>query len=108
MTGRPTARRLATQAARPVALAAALLLGGPLAAAPKLPADAQAFVARRADCAHWVGEDAYDAGRGRQIAAAVKRLRCDAVEADEARLRRRYRDDPAILKALDPAGDAAD
>ena len=96
---------------------AALLLAPPLAAepvqgpadaAPKLPADAQALVTRRAACEHWGGEDAYDAARSRQIVAAVKRLRCEAIEADEARLRRRYRDDPTTLRALDPASEGDD
>ncbi|MGU3406750.1 hypothetical protein [Methylobacterium brachiatum] len=38
-------------------------------------------------------------------AAAVKALTCDAVAADERRLRRRYRSDPAVLRALDRARD---
>lgn len=65
-----------------------------------------AYVTRLRDCNHWGGEDATDAARGRAIAAAVKRLRCDDAEADERTLRRRYRGDPAVPKALDRARDA--
>ena len=84
---------------------AALLLAPPLAAEPaKLPAEVAAFVARLKGCQHWAGEEPYDAARGREIAAAVRTLRCDAIEADEARLRRRHRDDPAVLRALSAAG----
>ncbi|WP_238231566.1 MULTISPECIES: hypothetical protein [Methylobacterium] len=56
---------------------------------------------RRTDCHHWTGEEAYDADRGRAIAAAVKALRCDAVAADETRMRRRYGRDPEALRSLD-------
>jgi hypothetical protein len=69
-------------------------------AARGLPADAAAYVRRKIDCAHWTGEEAYDAPRGREIVVAVERLRCDAVAADEASLRRRYERDPAVLKAF--------
>jgi hypothetical protein len=75
-------------------------------AGPNLPADAAAFVERRTGCNHWAGEDPYDAARGRQIAAAIKALGCDAVEADERRLRQRHSRDPAVLRALDRASDA--
>ncbi|GJE73275.1 hypothetical protein [Methylorubrum podarium] len=75
----------------------------PAGAGPKLPADAAAYVARRKGCHHWGGEEAYDAARGRDIAAALTSLRCDAIDADEARLRRRYGKDPAILRAFDEA-----
>lgn len=68
-----------------------------------LPAAVVAYLDRRRSCNHWSGEDASDAARGRQIAAAVKTLRCDAIEADETRLRRRYGRDPAVRKALDAA-----
>ncbi|MBB2964349.1 hypothetical protein [Methylobacterium sp. R2-1] len=72
------------------------------AARTSLPADVVAYLDRRMGCNHWSGEDAYDAARGRQI-AALRTLRCEAVEADEKRLRRRYGCNPAVLKALDAA-----
>ena len=45
-------------------------------------------------------------GPGREIAAAVKDLGCDALDADEARLRRRHGRSPAILTIRDAARDA--
>ena len=68
-----------------------------------IPADAAAYVERRIACDHWAGEEPYDAARARQIAAAAKRLRCNNIDADETRLRRRYARDPDVLKALDAA-----
>lgn len=108
MPGRPSAH---ARSVASIAFAAAALMAQPLSAAPvkpagaapRLPADAQAYVTRRRGCNHWGGEDAYDEARGREIAAAAKALRCDAVDADEARLRRRYGKDPAVLKAFDRA-----
>jgi hypothetical protein len=108
MPGRPSAH---ARSVASIAFATAVLMAQPLSAAPvkpagaapRLPADAQAYVTRRRDCNHWGGEDTYDEARGREIAAAVKALRCDAIDADEARLRRRYGKDPAVLKAFDRA-----
>ncbi len=74
-----------------------------LAERKSLPAEVVAYLDRRMGCTHWSGEDAYDAARGRQIAAAVKTLRCDAIGADVKRLRQRYGRDPAVRKALDAA-----
>ncbi|AWI89831.1 hypothetical protein C0214_17135 [Methylobacterium sp. DM1] len=71
-----------------------------------LPAAVVAYLDRRRECSHWSGEEAYDAARGRQIAAAVKRLRCDDIEADETRLRQLYGRDPAVRRALDAAAHA--
>jgi hypothetical protein len=71
-----------------------------------LPAEVVTYLDRHMGCNHWSGEEAYDAARGRQIAAAVKTLRCDAIEADEKRLRQRYGRDPAVRKALDAAAHA--
>jgi hypothetical protein len=70
-----------------------------------LPAEVVTYLDRHMGCNHWSGEEAYDAARGRQI-AAVKTLRCDAIEADEKRLRQRYGRDPAVRKALDAAAHA--
>lgn len=77
-----------------------------LAERKSLPAEVVAYLDRRMGCTHWSGEDAYDAARGRQIAAAVKTLRCDAIDAAAKRLRQRYGRDPAVRKALDAAAHA--
>ncbi len=80
----------------------------PSRAGPRLPADVEAYVTRRRGCNHWGGEDAYDEARARKITAAVKALRCDTIEADEARLRRRYGKDSTVLKAFDRVGGESD
>lgn len=67
---------------------------------PKMVRD---FVARRLQCNHWGGEEPYDAARRREISRAVKALRCNSLDRDEARLLRRYRDNaelPALLVAV--------
>jgi len=105
MTGQPTR----------IALLGTLLLMQPLAAEPvhlaeggaRLPVEVQRYVTRRMGCNHWTGEDAYDEARGRDIAAAVKELRCGTIDADETRLRRRFKGDLPVLKALDAARDAS-
>lgn len=68
-----------------------------------LPSDAAAIVIRRTACNHWLGEDAYDRARAREIQRAVKQNRCDDLDRDEAALRARYAKDAAIIKALDDA-----
>jgi hypothetical protein len=91
-------------------LAAAILaaqLAYPMFDAPtnrrlaKAPPAIGVFVERRAECAHWAGEEPYDKARAREIARAETKLRCDTVYADEAALRRRRRTAPVLLKLLD-------
>jgi len=55
-----------------------------------VPRPVRRFLERRAGCNHWGGEEGYDAERTRQIADAVRTLRCDRIEADERRLMRTY------------------
>lgn len=64
------------------------------------PREIGAFLERRAECEHWAGEEPYDRARTREIATAVAKLRCERIEADEARLRRRYAGRPDVLKLL--------
>ena len=70
-----------------------------------LPPDVAAYVGRRAGCNHWSGEDAYDKARGREIASAMKRLKCVRIESDAKRLRHRYARSPRVLRAIDEARD---
>ncbi len=64
------------------------------------------FVARRAMCHHFAGEEPYDDVRRREIGTALRRLRCDQVEADDVALRHRYARYPAIIAVLDETRDA--
>ena len=67
------------------------------------PKTVRDFVARRLQCNHWGGEEPYDAARRREISRAVKTLRCNSLDRDEARLLRRYPDNaelPALLAGV--------
>lgn len=98
--------RLALGAAL-VALAAGAAVAAPPDPLCKLeagkPADAVDFMRRYPMCVHFGGEEPYDADRRREIDTAVRELRCDRLDRDEARLRRRYARSPAILGAIDRA-----
>jgi hypothetical protein len=69
------------------------------------PADVRAVIERRTGCDHWQGEDPYDAERGRQIEKAIRALRCATIDADEAKMRARYRSRPDIVRLLQPPSD---
>jgi hypothetical protein len=69
--------------------------------AANLPADVKALVDRHEGCDHWAGEEPYDEARGKEIAAAVRKLKCDRIDKDVAALRRKYTGNPAVKKALD-------
>ena len=68
-----------------------------------LPRDAVAVVKRRVYCNHWSDEEPYDAARAHEIARHIRQLRCNTVERDEARLRKRYADNARVLNAIDAA-----
>ena len=72
----------------------------------RAPLPVRAFIARRADCDHWGGEEPYDAARRREIERAIRNLRCDALDADERTLRRQYRQRPALLRLIARTRDA--
>lgn len=67
------------------------------------PRDVAAVAERIAMCTHFGGEEPYDAARRREIAAAVKKYRCEQIDKDEATLRKRYKDNSAVLRVLQKA-----
>ena len=69
-------------------------------APPAVQQDVRDFLKRRADCNHWAGEEGYDAARRAEINANIAKLRCTALEADAQELKRRYGNNPALLKML--------
>jgi hypothetical protein len=77
-------------------------LQGAVAAAPK---DVSAYVARKANCNHFLGEEPYDKARAAELNKAMRELKCSTLDRDEARLRRRYAKAPAMLKLIDEAAD---
>lgn len=64
-----------------------------------LPAEVAAFIDKRDGCEHWLGEPAFDADRAKQINDAVKDV-CEGTDAALAKLRTKYKDDPAVIAAL--------
>jgi hypothetical protein len=70
-----------------------------------MPKDVASFIERTFECNHYGGEEPYDAGRAKQIERARKKLRCEDLPRDGKRLRKKYRNDPKVLKALDAADD---
>jgi hypothetical protein len=72
---------------------------------PDLPKDARGRGAH-ARLRHFGGElDGTGGERDREVARTMRRLRCDRVERDLARVRARYRDDArvtGILREVDP------
>lgn len=69
------------------------------------PVAVRRYVARRAMCNHWGGEEPYDAGRRREILSAFRSLRCARIDRDEAALRRLYARRRATIAVIDEAED---
>jgi hypothetical protein len=63
------------------------------------------FVARRAMCNHWLGEEPYDRERRREIESAVRDLGCATIDGEDAFLRRHFAARPEIRAILDETRD---
>jgi len=70
-----------------------------------LPSRVAAVVTRHAYCNHWADEEPYDRARAIHLEQAVKKLRCDRLDRDEASIRKRYAGNARVLKALDDVRD---
>ncbi|MES2835069.1 MAG: hypothetical protein V4707_10225 [Pseudomonadota bacterium] len=64
------------------------------------PIEVLDFVGRWSMCAHWGGEEPYDADRRAEIEAAVTELRCEALIAEAAHLETKYAENPATLALI--------
>jgi hypothetical protein len=71
------------------------------------PGDVKKLINRLAGCTHWSGEELYDAERKTEISSAMKDLRCDRLEKDEAAARKRYAKRPGVLKVLAQAKESS-
>jgi hypothetical protein len=89
--------------------AAMLLLAGPLGdlgAYPELhryqhlPLAVRVYMDRRLNCDHWAGEEPYDRDRAREIDRALRSLKCERLDGEAAGLRRAYRHNREIQRAL--------
>jgi hypothetical protein len=70
-----------------------------LASAGSVRANTDRFIVRRDQCDHFRGEDAYDAARGRFLAAQMRKY-CKGTDRELKRLRIKYAKNPAILARL--------
>ena len=71
-----------------------------------LPRDVVAFIDRRTGCNHFAGEFNGDrSARDREVTKAMRDLRCDRLETDETRLRRRHAAKPEVQNALTASRD---
>jgi hypothetical protein len=93
---------------RVLLLSIALLLALDSAqAAESVPGDVTSYIDRRTACNYWPFEKAgKDKVRKAEIERHVRNLNCDTLAREEAILKARYRDDPAILQAVADAHDA--
>ncbi len=67
------------------------------------PKEVRSFIERVFLCHHWAGEEPYDQSRAKQIREAIQKLRCELLPSDEAKLRKKYKNHPKVLAALDSA-----
>ncbi len=68
-----------------------------------MPATVKSFIDRQIGCNHWIGEEPYDKDRAKEIADAVEKLKCNALEKDESRLKTAYKLRPSVIKAINKA-----
>lgn len=72
-----------------------------------MPAPVAALIDRMVQCQHWAGEEPYDEARRREIAQAVRQLRCDSLEQDERRLLKVHASRTDVRQRIEAARDAA-
>ncbi|HEY7810388.1 MAG TPA: hypothetical protein VIA98_08415 [Allosphingosinicella sp.] len=63
------------------------------------------FIARRANCNHFLGEEPYDKARAAELNKAIRELRCGRIDRDERRLRVRYAAHSTVLRLLEETSD---
>ncbi|HJR73392.1 MAG TPA: hypothetical protein VJ806_07105 [Luteimonas sp.] len=64
-----------------------------------LPKDVTAYIERRNQCEHFIGEEPYDEARRKYLTKVIRET-CTGSNRDLAALRRKYRDRPEVLEAL--------
>lgn len=67
------------------------------------PSDVVDLVERYGGCNHWGGEEGYNEERRKEIEDAVKSLKCDRLDADQRRLRKKYAHRPKALRVIEAA-----
>jgi len=69
------------------------------------PRDVAALMDRLAYCAHFGGEEGYDAARRAELNRAMRKWRCATLDRDEQRLRAVHRDNAQVLTRLQQVKD---
>ena len=64
------------------------------------PTDIFDYARRASQCAHWAGEEPYDAERRDQISKAVQDLKCEALNADATALKLKYADQASLVAVI--------
>jgi len=64
------------------------------------PKDVVEFIDRVIKCAHWSGEEPYDADRTKQILSAEKKLNCARLKADETSILKKYTGNKSVSNAI--------
>jgi len=68
------------------------------------PSEVRAFILRRLTCEHWAQEGLNPANYSQsdihRLEQEIAALKCDAVEVDEAALRKKYSSSAAVIHAL--------
>ncbi|MCZ2497884.1 hypothetical protein GN316_14055 [Xylophilus sp. Kf1] len=70
-----------------------------------VPEDVRSFIEKRNQCDQWRGEDPYDRYRAKEIDRHLNRF-CKGSDRQLAQLKRRYQDQPVVVRVLadfDPA-----
>ncbi|WP_340676501.1 hypothetical protein [Paraperlucidibaca sp.] len=71
---------------------------------PELPKDARVVAERTVACIYFSGELNGDGGdRDKEVAARLRKLKCDRVDRDLNAMRAKYRKSPKVLVALKEA-----
>ena len=68
-----------------------------------MPNKVKKFIDRQIACNHWGGEEPYDKERLQEINAAADRLKCNDLNKDEIKLKKRYKSKPNIIKRINKA-----
>ena len=69
------------------------------------PKDVASFISRAFECQHFLGEPGYDKARNKEIEKALKKWKCNRLDADRARLNGKYRNNLKTLKVLAATGE---
>lgn len=65
-----------------------------------LPEDVVSFIGRLDGCAHWGGEEPTNEKREKEITEAMTKLKCDNIDDDRAKLNKKYKKQPKVIKKL--------